>query len=88
VELGDPGARPIRPIPIRRFRAVLESSETSEEEGFRGRVGLHALPQAEQFYERGCGMTAVGPDPTKQNLLYFELTSERASELLQREQKQ
>jgi hypothetical protein len=51
----------------------------SEEEGFHGRVGLHALPQAERFYEEGCGMTPVGRDAKKQNLLYFELSREQAA---------
>jgi hypothetical protein len=27
-----------------------------------GRVGLHSLPQAEDFYSR-CEMTRIGPDP-------------------------
>ena len=76
-----------------RFRSVgsmlfWRAVKQSEQEGFKGRVGLHALPQAEQFYERACGMTSLGHDPSKENLSYFELTSEQASELLQREQEQ
>ena len=59
------------------WRAVKQS----QKEGFHGRVGLHALPQAEQFYEK-CGMTPFGPDAGKQNLLYFELSSEQAKSLL------
>jgi len=50
----------------------------STEEGFAGRVGLHALPQAEKYYEEQCGMTSFGHDPTKQNLTYFEFTEEEA----------
>ena len=74
-----------------RFRAVgsmlfWRAVKQSEEEGFSGRVGLHALPQAEQFYERACGMTPLGNDPSKENLLYLELTSQQAEELLQEEQ--
>jgi len=66
-----------------RFRAVgstlfWRAVKQSEEEGFHGRVGLHALPQAESFYEKHCGMTPVERDPSKQNLLYFELTREQA----------
>lgn len=61
------------------WRAVKQSKE----EGFYGRVGLHALPQAEQFYEKGCGMTRVGRDAAKQNLLYFELPKEQAERHLQ-----
>lgn len=60
----------------------------SEEEGFRGRVGLHALPQAESFYERAFGMTPLGRDVNKENLLYMELTAEQAKKLFQKEEDQ
>jgi hypothetical protein len=53
--------------------AVLQSCR----EGFHGRVGLHALPQAEPFYEH-CGMTRFGPHSNKQNLSYFEFNREQA----------
>lgn len=56
--------------------------EQSEEEGFHGRVGLHALPQAERFYAEVCGMTPLGPDPGAQNLIYFELGAQKAREFL------
>jgi hypothetical protein len=47
----------------------------SEQEGFHGRVGLHALPQAESFYAgQECRMTKVGLDPNKQNPPYYELS--------------
>jgi hypothetical protein len=46
--------------------------QRSKEEGFRGRVGLHALPQAERFYEDRCGMVPLGKDASKQDLMYFE----------------
>ncbi|MEZ6060873.1 MAG: hypothetical protein R3C19_10950 [Planctomycetaceae bacterium] len=46
--------------------------QQSREEGFKGRIGLHALPQAERFYEEKCGMTPLGRDASKQGLLYFE----------------
>ena len=52
--------------------------QQSREEGFHGRVGLHALPQAEAFYEVGCHMTPIGRDAAKQDLHYFELSQERA----------
>lgn len=61
------------------WRAVTQS----EEEGFHGRVGLHSLPQAESFYEKVCGMAPVERDPSKQNLLYFELTRDQARRYLQ-----
>lgn len=58
--------------------AILQSAE----EGFQGRVGLHALPQAESFYAEVCGMSALGEDSTYQNLHYFEFTREQAMRFL------
>lgn len=49
----------------------------SEDEGFKGRLGLHSLPQADDYY-RKIGMTDLGQDPAYQNLRYFEMTSEQA----------
>ncbi|HEV2160451.1 GNAT family N-acetyltransferase [Bradyrhizobium sp.] len=49
----------------------------SEDEGFKGRMGLHSLPQADDFY-RKIGMTDLGQDAAYQNLRYFEMTSEQA----------
>jgi hypothetical protein len=51
--------------------------EISREEGFYGRIGLHSLPQSEPFYRR-LNMTELGADSSKQNLTYFEMTSEQA----------
>jgi hypothetical protein len=75
-ELGQPG----------RFAAVgsvlfWRAVKQSEEEGFHGRVGLHALPQAVSFYER-LGMTPFGPDPAKSGLPYFELSRQGAQKVL------
>jgi hypothetical protein len=39
--------------------------------GYEGRVGLHALPEAEAFYQRQ-NMPDYGRDPEKENLRYFE----------------
>jgi len=36
-----------------------------------GRLGLHSLRQAEDFYSH-CGMTRIGPDPNYSDLVYFE----------------
>jgi hypothetical protein len=52
-------------------------------EEFRGRVGLHSLPQSEEFYRTVLGMTPVERDPAKQNLMYFELARDRARLLLE-----
>ena len=72
-----------------RFRAVgstllWRAVKQSEEEGFRGRIGLHSLPQSEKFYERVFGMTPLKRDGDKQNLLYLEISAEQAMRLLER----
>jgi hypothetical protein len=36
------------------------------------RVGLHSLPQAEEFYANSCRMTRIGPDAGYHDLVYFE----------------
>jgi hypothetical protein len=53
--------------------------ELSRAEGFRGRIGLHSLGQAERFYRKTCGMTDVGPDTGYYNLRYFEMTETQAN---------
>lgn len=52
--------------------------QLSYDEGFHGRIGLHALPQAEEFYRDKCGMQGCGPDKNYQNLPYYEMTREIA----------
>lgn len=71
------------PDDIPRYSAVgsilmRAAIEVSIHEGFKGRVGLHSLPQSNDWYANKCGMTDLGPDPTKQNLRYFEMTPEIA----------
>lgn len=51
--------------------AILRSHELE----YQGRVGLHALPKAVDFYTQ-LGMQNFGPDPEKQKLHYFELGRE------------
>lgn len=58
----------------------------SEEEGFHGRIGLHALRQSEWFYEK-FGLKPVGRDASKQDLLYLELLRADAQAILQRGEK-
>jgi hypothetical protein len=55
--------------------------ELSLELGFRGRVGLHALREAEQWYQK-IGMTAQA-SPT--GLTYYEFSSQAASKFLKPE---
>lgn len=63
-------------------RLVRHAVEISLEEGFGGRLGLHSLPLTETFYRDVCGMTPVGRDPSKQNLLWCEFTKQQANDFL------
>ncbi len=56
---------------------IATAVQISMEEGFRGRIGRHALPQAETFYAQKCGMTDMGNDERKEDLRYFEMTPNR-----------
>jgi hypothetical protein len=47
-----------------------------------GRVGLHALPQADSFYRDICKMTDLGPDSRYKSLRYFEFTARQALDYL------
>jgi hypothetical protein len=57
------------------IRAAIALSEELE---FKGRIGLHSLPQANSFYANTCGMSDLGMDADYQNLRYFEMTPEQA----------
>lgn len=46
--------------------------------GWRGKISLHSLPDAEIFYRDKIGMTMVGPDAEHEDLTYFELTQSQA----------
>ncbi|MCX4141119.1 GNAT family N-acetyltransferase [Paraburkholderia sp. SEWSISQ10-3 4] len=61
---------------------VTEAILHSVDEGFGGRIGLHALPRAESFYRDQWKMVCLGPDPQYSSLPYYELTTERATEFL------
>ena len=75
--------------PWNRFRLVTEPQfkgigrlllaaaiSLSVHEEFNGRIGLHALPQAESWYRDVCGMTDLGIDAT--GMRYFEMTEAQA----------
>lgn len=62
----------------RLLLATAISLSFSEE--FAGRVGLHALPQAESWYRDVCGMTDLGVDET--GMRYFEMTEAQARAFL------
>jgi len=53
--------------------------QLSYDEGFHGRIGLHALPQAEKFYRDDCEMHGCGLDASYDNLPYYEMTREIAA---------
>lgn len=55
--------------------------QTSLDLGFKGRVGLHSLPQSESYYQ--CNkFECFGQDADKQDLKYYELSSKQAVEFL------
>ncbi len=57
------------------FNAAVRQSRL---EGFKGRTGLHSLPQANAFYANVCGMADLGRDATYENLRYFEMDPDTA----------
>ena len=57
---------------------ILAAVELSVQEEFRGRIALHSLPQADEFYRVKCGLTPLGKDPKYENLTYFEISPEHA----------
>ena len=80
-----PWNRPVTPRP--RFRGVGQrliraAIEESQKLGYAGRIALHSLPEAEEFYAEKCGMTDFGSDSTYYDLCYFELTAEQAERFL------
>jgi hypothetical protein len=77
VSVGKP--QQYRGVGSRLFEAAILQSL---EEDFKGRLGLHSLPGSEGFYIKECGMTPVGRDPRKQNLLWCEFTSEQSQRYL------
>lgn len=63
---------------------VAAAISLSHDEEFDGRIGLHSLPQANQFYEHNCRMSNLGIDPDYENLSYFEMTVQQAQEFMQK----
>lgn len=64
---------------------VAAAVQLSIDEGNKGRIGLHSLPQADSFYRDRCGMTDLGPDASydpKVPLRYFEMTEAQATSYL------
>lgn len=67
------------------IRLIEAAVRFSIEEGYKGRVGLHALPQAERFYRDVCEMVLVGPDEKCDGLTYFEFRPDGALAFLSEE---
>lgn len=68
-----------------RFKGVgrimmIAAISLSVQEEFNGRLGLHSLPQTEQWYRDVVGMTDLGIDET--NMRYFEMTEAQAKAFL------
>ena len=60
---------------------VATAIHVSLEDELNGRIGLHSLPQSDDFYRTKCGMTDLGEDPVL-HMHYFEMTPEQASDFL------
>ena len=60
--------------------------ERSIELGYRGRLGLHALPQAEEYYRAKCQFADLGRDSagSHKGLSYFEFTPQLANAFIRR----
>jgi hypothetical protein len=70
-------------VPTPRYkgigRVLLGTAITlSVELGFKGRIGLHSLPQSESWYKSEAGFTDGGYDSAK-NMRYFEMTEVQAA---------
>ena len=77
-------------VPAPRFggagKVLLAAAmQISIESGYRGRIGLHSLPQAIPFYA-SCGMSDLGEDAGQDghDLHYFEMTPEQTAEFMAR----
>jgi hypothetical protein len=73
-------------VPVPRFKGIgrlllAAAISLSVHEEFEGRIGLHALPQAEDWYREVCGMTDLGVDQTR--MRYFEMTEAQARAFLE-----
>jgi hypothetical protein len=61
---------------------IAAAIQLSIDEGNHGRIGLHALPQADTFYRDVCRMTDLGPDASysaQHPLRYFEMTESQSA---------
>jgi hypothetical protein len=89
-----PWNRPELMNPMPRYRGIgsiliRAAIELSKQEEFKGRIGLHSLPQADSFYATTCGMTDLGIEsgPPYAPMRYFEMTSDQAEAFIKKGQK-
>jgi len=74
-------------VPVPQFKGIGQlllaaALSLSVHEEFAGRVGLHALPQAEGWYRDHCRMCDLGVDGT--GMRYFEMTADQARAFLEK----
>jgi len=65
---------------------IATAIQLSLDEGFKGRIGLHSLPQSEDFYRKIVRMNDLGADTSYPGLIplrYFEFTSAEAQAFIQ-----
>ena len=56
----------------------------SRQIGYNGRIGLHSLLQAENFYRDKCGMSDLGRDIFYEDLRYLEMTEAQSAAFTER----
>lgn len=66
---------------------IRHTVEFSLDSSYEGRIGLHSLPQTENYYVEKIGMTDLGIDTDYQNLKYYEMTPEQSISFLVRSSK-
>lgn len=65
---------------------IRAAAERSIDLGYKGRLGLHALPQAEEFYRTKCQFADLGEDASgpHKGLRYFEFTPALSSDFIRK----
>lgn len=61
---------------------IMTAVSLSLDEEMKGRIGLHSLPGAEEFYRDSIGMADLGKDSKYHNLRYFELSEKQVEAIL------
>jgi hypothetical protein len=61
---------------------IVQAIVSSKETGYGGRFALHSLPGATNWYRKKLDMVEFGSDDSAGGLIYFELTENKATELI------